>query len=157
VTDPFAPPKANLDLPEVRGPRPLSVKLAVWTIVTSMALQLAWIAGAWLRIVSFEIPDESRGIVLGSILVGSVLFSYLGWKIHHGRNWARWGLSVWIVLGVLGQAWSIAAEPASWNANGLLGWIAGVIGTGLNLATVVLLFLSREARHWFRVRPVPSS
>ena len=144
--DPFQPPRAQLEVLVERGPRPKQVKMAAILIVIAAILTFLSNVAFWVGLVAIPaIPQVSLGDYLSAIL-SLALMCFLAWKIHLGRNWARWIFTMLIVLGVLGLAvsflFAMKVIPPSL-------WVVSSANTALDLIAVLLLF-GREASSWFR-------
>ena len=146
--DPFAPPRADLDVPVERGPTPRRVKIAVALIVAAFSLGLLMNLVVWAGLAAI---GPQRGGDPGQILGGAgtfLLFMALAWKVYQGRNWARWIYAVVTGLGVAGLFVSIAFAATLLRLPPLF-WAGSVAQTALEVVSAVMLFTGEAAR-WFR-------
>ena len=147
--DPFQPPKASLEVPVDKGPRPKRVKAAALLIATAAVLSFIVNAAMWTGLVRF--PNSPQGTLadIVSALVTLTLLGFLAWKIHAGRNWARLLFSVLVALGVLGFAISLPFAPELMKTIPTSLWVTSTIQTGLQVAALFLVFTG-DASPWFR-------
>lgn len=146
--NPFAPPAADLDVPVERGPVPRRVNIAVWLIVAEFSLGLLMNLVVWSGVVAI---GPQAGGDPGQVLGGAatfLLFMAMAWKIHQGRNWARWIYAVVTGLGVVGLFISIAFAGTMLRLPALF-WAGSVTQTALEVVAAVMLFTGDAAR-WFR-------
>ena len=148
--DPFAPPRADLDVPpEDRGPPPrrvvIAVGLAVGSFVLGLLMNLAFFFGAW-KIVGQEGANFPQ---LVGALAMFALYCALAWKIRLGRNWARIVFLVITVLGLFGLLSSVALLGSWLKGLPSIYWALTGSKVVIEVAAAVLLFTG-EAKAWFR-------
>ena len=147
--DPFQPPKAPLEVPVDKGPRPKRVKTGALLIATAAVLSFIVNAAMWAGLVRF--PNSPQGTLtdIVSALVTLTLLGFLAWKIYAGRNWARLLFSVLVVLGVLGFVISVPFAPELMKTIPPSLWVTSTIQTGLQVVALFLVFTG-DAPPWFR-------
>jgi hypothetical protein len=148
MDDPFKPPQANLEVPRELGPAPQSVKIAFALLCAAAAVTLLMLVAMWVRWVPLP-AGAPLAAQAASSLVGAAIMVFFAWKIRTGRNWARWVLAVFMVLGVGGWVISILVVPVAWSVLPLAHVVSGLAQTALQIAAVVLTFTT-QARAWFR-------
>ena len=146
--NPFAPPRASLDVPIDKGPRPRRVKVAVWLLCAAMGLNAVMSIAPWLGAVPV-IPGETISSDAFGATLNVLLFGFLGMKVWQGRNWARWVVLVLVALGLLGGATMMLLVPAAFKFFNGARFAAGMAETVLQSAVIMLVFTG-ESRGWFR-------
>jgi len=146
--NPFQPPRASLDVPIERGPRPRRVKLAVGILVASLGLNVLLAAAPWIGLMPL-IPGETVWSDASGTLFNIALLGLLAQKMWQGRNWARWFFLVLGVFGLLGIVSMLALVPAVSKVLSGLRLAGALVQTMLQCAVVVLAFTG-ESRAWFR-------
>jgi hypothetical protein len=147
--NPFAPPRAELELDEDLQPVPMRVRAAVVAIIMAAVMTFAFKAGAAFGLLRF--PGIRPGVpsdILPAILL-LLLLAVLAWKIFVGRDWARWIFTAVVGFGMLGLA-MIFYWPESLAVSVPPAMRAGtVIQFALNAFALVLLFTG-DAGKWFQ-------
>jgi hypothetical protein len=149
--NPYAPPSAPVDdvvALQASMTRPRQIVLAVQLAVLGYVLGLVVLLLSW----SYYTSIQSATMLIVSQALSLVVFVWLYAKIYAGRNWARITLLVFTLLGFLGLLSEttvklIMAGPA-------VAKVQMVVGLGLNLTILWLLFLS-PGREWFRKSGAP--
>jgi hypothetical protein len=147
--DPFAPPRAELELDEDYQPVPVRIRLGVMGIIMSAVMTFAFKAGAAFGMVT--IPGTRAGTppdILPAALM-LLLLGVLAWKIFVGRDWARWVFTAFVALEMAGLAmmWYWPEQLAISVPRALL--VANVIQFALNFTALAFLFVG-NADNWFR-------
>jgi hypothetical protein len=128
--------------PARTGP-PWAVKAAVvllWVNVALNALDLL--------LLSPDVPanDGSAGTNLLALAVGVVVAVVLSVLLWRGVRWARWAAGVYLVLGIVVNAWGALSGPA-------LGQLLMYVGSLLVLALAVnYLFNDEDTTRYFARR-----
>jgi hypothetical protein len=141
--NPYAPPRAEVaDLDPTPAPPP-AVKRACLLIIVSMVLGIVTLLPG----VRTPVPGEEDVPFLFVVAIVAVFGSFtlwLLWCIVRGRNWARWGMLVFLGVGwvMVGMEWpqSLGRDP--------LASAIDIFSLALEAAACSLLFLGPGAR-WF--------
>ena len=148
---PYEPPKSAVeDRLKVIPPRPTQISLAI------RILWLGFIAGLlslhpWLRGTWWVNPGEttsaaaSLAVVIALTLVFSAFFIWLLVRAGRRKNWARWVLLVYLVIGWISVAIDL---PETLSATPFAGAIDFLVAMA-ELWASYLLFLSPGAS-WFK-------
>ena len=153
--NPYAPPGAVVaDAPDPPSmPRPWQVSWASWMCVLSVAAGIP----DFTREVVTDTNRDAMGVawfVLLGIVI-AVFAAFAAWvipSIYRGHRWARVAYCVYALLGILGLfSWLSEKFAVAWYFG-----VLSLLGTALDLAVVVLLFLpaanayfdQRRARPW---------
>ena len=109
--NPYKAPDVRVDdYSAPKPPRPEQVTRACqifWVVIVLSLLTLhPSIRGEWWSVPGAEAP-EAAGFVgqimmfvaVGLLVVFTVLFAVLVWLVRRGRNWARWVLLAYLILG----------------------------------------------------------
>ena len=147
--DPFAPPRAELELDEEFRPVPMRVRLAVVAIIMAAVMTFAFKAGAALGVVRFAgtTPGAPEDILPAALVL--LLIGVLAWKIFMGRDWARWIFMATVGFGMVALA-MIFYWPTEFGVSvPPFARVANVIQFALNVTALVLLFTG-DAGRWFQ-------
>lgn len=148
MSNPFEPPKANLEVPRELGPAPRAVKIAFALLCFSASIALLQLAAAATGLVGLP-AGVSLGMSAISTLFGIAVIMFFAWKIRTGRNWARWVFAIWTLLGLVGFAASLAFMPGVWKAAPAHQTILGASQGAIQLAAIILTFTA-QSRAWYR-------
>ena len=150
ASDPFAPPKAQLERSVEATPPPRRVKQAAALIWTAAGIDLMGVLAMWAGLVTLMGVNESSAMasVTASSLVGSCFWLLLSFLILKGRNWARWTFAIFTGFGlvsILLLMITVSQMPRYLSAYQIL---SGFVHAALHTAALVLTF-TREANQWF--------
>ena len=148
MSNPFEPPKANLEVPRELGPAPRAVKVAFALLCFSAAVAMVQLAATAVGLLPLQ-AGVSLGLSSISILVGIAILMFFAWKIRTGRNWARWVFAIWTLFGLIGFAASLAFMPGVWKAAPMHQTIVGAGQAAIQLAAIILTFTA-QSRAWYR-------
>ena len=148
--DPFAPPRAGLELDEDLGPVPMRIRVAVVAIIAAAVMSFALKCAAALGLMSYPGSQQRTASDILPAALPLILVGTLAWKIFVGRDWARWIFTAIVGLGAVGLAAmlympagpELIVIPRSQQA-------ASMIHFALDFTALVLLF-SGDAGKWFR-------
>ena len=147
--DPFRPPKASLEAPDVeRVPQPRRAKIAGRLLWLSASLSILLTSLPWLGVVP-KIRGENFFVDTFSAATNFALLGLIAHMIGKGRNWARWLLAVIWALGFVGITVTLGFGAAAWKSLAVVQWAGAIVQTGLQFAVVFLAFTG-ESRAWFR-------
>ena len=147
--DPFQPPKAQLEVPVDRGPRPKQVKLAAILVAVGAVLSFLSSLAVFSGVAALPaLPQPHIGDLL-SAAFSLALMLFLAWKIHAGMNWARWVFTVLVVIGVVGLTVSFFVASHVMKAMPAYLWVVSSAQTAIQLVAVLLMF-GKIASPWFR-------
>jgi hypothetical protein len=145
--NPYAPPGAEVADPVHGRPSPPpSVRNACLLILASLALGLVTL----LPDVRLPAPDESAiplGVVLGIVVVFGGLTVWFAIQTLRGRNWARWAMLFYLMLGWL----LVGSELDSEMARAPMAAIIDTVCIAMELVACGLLFFGTGGR-WFSER-----
>lgn len=142
--NPYAPPKAEVELAEQAHPvieRPKEIIWAVWLAALNYVVGLVTIALSW----EYFSRLQSMLPTIFSQAFALVILVWLYYKIYQGRNWAR---ITWLVLSLFGLVMVPFSYQMLENAPGVLR-VQTLIGVGVSLAIIWLLFFS-PGKRWFK-------
>jgi hypothetical protein len=153
--NPYAPPGAEVADPVLpRSSAPPSVRNACLLIFASLALGLLTL----LPDVRLPAPDEPAvpmAVIVGLVVVFGGLTVWFAILVLRGRNWARWAMLVYLMLGWL----LVGAELDSEMARAPMAAIIDTFCMAIEMVACGLLFFGAGGR-WFSgraaVRPHPS-
>jgi hypothetical protein len=83
---------------------------------------------------------ESVAVVVTAIAVSGIVLLFLLWKLQRRKPWARWLLSVYVVVTVLYTARTVLDD---WNSAPALA-LFSIAASGLEIYALTLLFASRS-------------
>lgn len=117
--------------------RPMAVKFALIVLALDNGEDFV------MTIVNFQL---SYYVMFGIWLLEDILFFVFLWCAFRGKNWARWLVAVWIVLGtcISPFSWVSFHQPSSilWTVWFWFGWMLDVIA--------VLALFHTSSNLWFR-------
>ncbi len=148
MDDPFKPPKANLEVPVELGPRPRAVRTSFALLCASVTITGLLAVATALGFVTIPAGSSLIATVVSNLAGAGIIF-FFAWKIRAGRNWARWVLAVFQVLGMIGFAISIMFIPDAWKVLPRFLLVLSIAQTFLQLAAAILAF-TPPANEWFR-------
>jgi hypothetical protein len=149
--DPFAPPRAELELDEDLGPVPMRIRVAVMAIITAAVMSFALKCAAAAGLMAYSGPQQARASDILPAALPLILVGTLAWKIFVGRDWARWIFTAIVGLGAVGLAAMLymPSGPEPLIVIPRSQQVASVIHFAFNFTAVVLLFTG-DAGKWFR-------
>jgi len=148
--DPFAPPRADLDVKEERGPVPLRVRNAVLILATGYVVGLMMNVVTWLGFVS--IPGLEGQAIWSQVISGVATFllmAALTWKVYVGRNWARIILLVLTVIAVPGLVGMIVLSTTLLKGMPVIFVVMSAVNVVIEIVASYLVFTG-DSRAWFR-------
>lgn len=141
--NPYQPPRSDVsDEPHGKAMPPTSVYLACGLVLGALALGL-------LGLIPGVRPTEAEPVpawftVLLVVVFGGVTV-VLSYETLRGRNWARWTLLAYLVLG-----WYLTAPDLPENFDRApVAALIDAVGMGMELVASWLLFFG-DGPHWFR-------
>jgi len=142
--DPYRPPSAEVqDPPVTRSPPPQQVSQARLLIWASLALGLLELLPG-IRPELPDAPDVPLSVTLGLVVIFGGITLWLADRLHGGKNWARWAMLVYMILG-----WATSADD--FGVYFTVSPIAGMISLAciaLELVACWFLFTGAGDR-WF--------
>ena len=143
-SNPYQPPNAEVaDAPQTLPPRPRAVRLACQLVLSSFLLGLVTLLPG----VDVPRPEDEAIPAVFFIVVVAIFGAITVWLVHttyQGRNWARWALLAYLILG-----WFLAAGELSsdFERSPLVGSLNVAVAV-MELAAASLLFAGAGAK-WF--------
>lgn len=143
---PFQPPKTEVvDARQIVHSRPQTVRLASQLVLAAFAIGLVRLFSDLdiLRAEDADLQAVFPFIVVAILVTITLCLIYM---THQGRNWARWALLAYFILG-----WYPAAEAAmsmSVSERSTLDWSLDLVITSMELIAAWLLFTGSSAK-WF--------
>lgn len=151
---PYAPPNAQLsDPPELKRPKPTSLRRAITCLWISVALTVV-LAGAHL-IGALGAPDIVPATVTAAIAAG--LLTIVAVNVSGGRGWARWLYVVVYVFGSFTFMVFFVQAPQAFLSMPMPDQFSAAAQFLLQTVALVLMF-TRTSRLWFKdphVEPSP--
>jgi hypothetical protein len=95
------------------------------------------------------LPREVPGGVAALAFVTPAFLAVCAVKIRGGRNWARWAMLVFFVLGLLLLSLAVAIAPQAMLLMPTLLVVYGLMQCVIQLAALVMVFMP-ASRIWFR-------
>jgi hypothetical protein len=149
-SDPFAPPKAELERKVEPTPPPRRVKQAAALIWTAAGIDLMGVLAMWAGLVTLMGVNESGAMasVTASSLVGSCFWLLLSFLILKGRNWARWTFAVFTGFGLVSILFLMITVTQMPRYLSTYQMLSGLVHATLHAVAMVLTF-TRGANQWF--------
>jgi hypothetical protein len=120
----------------------IAAERLLWLSATIAAL---FTIAASVGLLSLEIP----GVVVVSNVIPVAILALCAVKIGIGRNWARWLMLVFFLLGLLMLSLAVTIAPQALLSMPTQLVVFGVTQCVMQLAAVVLVFMP-ASRIWFR-------
>ena len=148
-SNPYQPPGAEVaDAPQVLAPRPPTVRLACQLVLAAFALGLVTL------LPGVDVPRPEDAALPGVfVAIFGVITLWLTYATYQGRNWARWALLAYLILGWFLVSGELVSDFERAPLVGSLN-LAAVV---MELAAVWLLFAGAGAKWFGRSRRQPSA